>query len=89
MQIAFRPRLSADKYLAGELTSDTRHEYVDGEVYAMAGASESHNLIAGNVSAKLRSLVRGGPYRVFISDMKLHVAEWNAFYYLMLRRCIS
>jgi len=81
MQIAFRPRLSADKYLAGELTSDTRHEYVDGEVYAMAGASESHNLIAGNVSAKLRSLVRGGPYRVFISDMKLHVAEWNAFYY--------
>jgi len=79
--IAFKPRLTADDYLAGELGSDIRHEYVDGEVYAMAGAGEPHNLIAGNVFAKLRSLVRGGPCRVFISDMKLHVADWDAFYY--------
>jgi len=81
MQLAFKPRLTPEDYLAGELTSDTRYEYVDGEVYAMAAVSESHNLIAGNVSAKLRNLVRGGPCRVFISDMKLHVAEWDAFYY--------
>jgi len=81
MQLAFKPRLTAEDYLAGESGSDMRHEYVDGEVYAMAGAGEPHNLIAGNVFAKLRSLVRGGPCRVFISDMKLHVADWDAFYY--------
>jgi Uma2 family endonuclease len=81
MQLAFKPRLTADDYLAGELGSGIRHEYVDGEVYAMAGAGEPHNLIAGNVFAKLRNLVRGGPCRVFISDMKLHVADWDAFYY--------
>ena len=81
MQLAFKPCLTADDYLAGELTSGMRHEFVDGEVYAMAGASESHNLIAGNVFATLRSLVRGGPCKVFISDVKLRVAKWNAFYY--------
>lgn len=81
MQHAYQPRLSADAYLSGELKSDIRHEYVDGEVYAMAGAGESHNLIALNVAARLRGLVRGGPCRVFISDMKLRVAAWNAFYY--------
>jgi len=81
MQHAFKPRLTAEDYLSGELTSDIRHEYVDGEVYAMAGAGEAHNLIALNVASFLRSHARGGPCRVFISDMKLHVATWKAFYY--------
>ena len=81
MQLAFKPRLTTDDYLAGELTSQIRHEYVDGEVYAMAGAGEPHNLIALNVASRLRHLVRGGPCRVFISDMKLHVKTWDAFYY--------
>ncbi|MBK9442636.1 MAG: Uma2 family endonuclease [Comamonadaceae bacterium] len=81
MQLAFKPRLTAEDYLAGEMASDIRHEYVDGEVYAMAGAGEPHNLIALNVASRLRNLVRGGPCRVFISDMKLHVADWDAFYY--------
>lgn len=74
-------RLSEQEYLQGELTSEIRHEYVDGEVYAMAGAGEAHNLIAGNIFAKLRDFARGGPCRVFISDMKLHVQTWKAYYY--------
>ena len=74
-------RLSADDYLEGELKSDIRHEYVDGEVYAMAGAGEAHNLIALNVASRLRGAARGGPCRVFISDMKVRVAARNAFYY--------
>ena len=74
-------RLSEQEYLLGELTSEIRHEYVDGEVYAMAGAGEAHNLIALNVASKLRDFARGGPCRVFISDMKLHVQTWKAYYY--------
>jgi len=74
-------RLSEQDYLRVELSSEMRHEYVDGEVYAMAGAGEAHNLIAGNVFAKLREFMRGGPCRVFISDMKLHVKTWKAYYY--------
>lgn len=75
------PSLSADDYLEGELKSDIRHEFVNGEVYAMAGAGEVHNLIAGNVFSRLRAATRGGPCRVFIFDMKVRVAAWNAFYY--------
>ena len=63
------------------MKSGIRREYVDGQVYAMAGAGEAHNLIAGNVFSRLRQAARGGPCRVFISDMKLRVAAWNAFYY--------
>ncbi len=74
-------RLSEQDFLRDELSSEIRHEYVDGEVYAMAGAGEAHNLIALNIAAKLREFARGGPCRVFISDMKLHVKTWKAYYY--------
>lgn len=74
-------RLSETDYLQGELTGEIRHEYVDGEVFAMAGAGEAHNLISLNIAAKLREFSRGGPCRVFISDMKLRVKTWKAYYY--------
>lgn len=81
MRQARLPSLNADDYLQGELKSDIRHEFVNGEVYAMAGAGEAHNLIAGNVFSRLRGAARGGACRVFVSDMKVRVAAWNAFYY--------
>lgn len=74
-------KLSEQDYLQGELAGEIRHEYVGGEAYAMAGAGEAHNLIALNIASKLRDFVRGGPCRVFISDMKLHVQTWKAYYY--------
>jgi len=42
-------RISEEDYLAGELTSEIKHEYIDGYVYAMADASRNHERIAGNV----------------------------------------
>ena len=73
--------ISADDYLAGEIHSPIRHEYVAGEVFAMAGATEEHATIAGNLFALLRNQVRGGPCRVYIADMKLRVAAADAFFY--------
>lgn len=71
--------LSPEEYLAGERESDIKHEYVAGYVYAMTGASDTHNLIAGALYSALRAHLRGGPCRVFIADMKVRTAE--AFYY--------
>ncbi|MDN5872137.1 MAG: Uma2 family endonuclease [Nitrococcus sp.] len=70
-------------YLEGELLSEVRHEYIGGEVYAMVGASDRHNLIVGNIFAALHPLVRGTPCQLFMADMKLHltVAGEDAFYY--------
>ena len=73
--------LTEQDYLAFELTAELRHEYVDGQLYAMAGASERHNRISLNVGFHLRSAARGGHCGVFISDMKLKIAWRNAYYY--------
>jgi Uma2 family endonuclease len=73
--------LSVADYLQGEQHSDVRHEYVAGQVFAMAGAGEAHNRIAGNLFFHLRAATRGTPCGVFISDMKVRVAAHDAFYY--------
>ena len=65
------PWMSPDEYLAGELHSETRHEYVSGRVYAMAGASEEHNVISLNIAAAFREHLRGHRCRAFMNDMKV------------------
>lgn len=73
--------LSIADYLEGELRSQVRHEYVAGRVFVMAGVSEAHNLIAGNLYTALRAHLRGGGCRTFMSDMKVRVEKMQAFYY--------
>ena len=73
--------LSVDEYLEGEKTSPIRHEYIAGQVYAMAGVSIRHNLIALNLASRLRVHLRGGPCRVFISDVKARIEALDLFYY--------
>jgi Uma2 family endonuclease len=81
--------LTPEDYLAGELVSETRHEYIDGETYAMVGASDRHNLIAGNLFASLHPHIRGSQCQLFMSDMKvrLNIAGEDAFYYPDLMLC--
>lgn len=64
-------RLSVSEYLALERASPIRHEYFDGEVFAMAGATEPHNLVASNVLRKLGNLLEDRPCRVYGSDMRI------------------
>jgi len=74
--------LSIEDYLAGELESDVRHEYVDGQVYAMVGASDRHGLIAGNLHSAF-NLRLPDRCQAFMSDMKVRIqtAEREVFYY--------
>jgi Uma2 family endonuclease len=74
-------RLSEVEYLETEMRSPVRHEYLAGLVYAMAGASANHNLIALNLASRLRAHLRGGPCQVFISDMKVKIEAIDTFYY--------
>lgn len=70
-------------YLASERESESKHEYVEGIVYAMAGGSVTHNLIASNVLVALGSALRGRPCRAFNSDMLVRVRrpEGTRYYY--------
>jgi Uma2 family endonuclease len=64
-------RISEAEYLRLELSSNIRHEYVDGYVHAMAGASRNHERIAGNVYASLISHLRNSPCEPFASNLNL------------------
>ena len=75
--------ISIEEYLDGEKVSEVRHEYVAGQVYAMAGASKNHERVSLNLAADLLRHTRGGPCEVYKSDMKVFVNILNneAFYY--------
>lgn len=75
--------ISVEEYLDGERVSEIRHEYVAGYVYAMAGASDDHNRIAGNIFGELRERLRGKRCEAFITDMKVKIPPKlaSAFFY--------
>jgi len=75
--------ISIADYLAGEEEAAERHEYFDGQVLAMAGASEAHEIVAGNLFALLLAHIRGRGCRVFKGDMKvqLQLHQKDLFYY--------
>ena len=77
-----RPKryVSVAEYLAGELESALRHEYVQGEVYAFAGASDRHNRIALNIASRLNAHLESDSCEVFMSNMKVRVSA-DVFYY--------
>lgn len=76
-----QPPLTPDDYLHLEADSPIKHEYIDGDVFAMAGASDTHVTIALNLAALLRSHVRGTRCRVYIADMKARLEARNCYYY--------
>jgi Uma2 family endonuclease len=68
-----RRRVSVDDYLAGESRSPTKHEFIDGAVYAMAGARNVHNRVATNIVAAAVSRLRGSRCQAFNSDTKIRL----------------
>jgi len=75
--------VSVRDYLDGEQRAKRKHEYVDGVVYAMVGASNVHNRIATNATGVLHAQLRGKPCQVFNADTKIRVQQaWRTrFYY--------
>jgi Uma2 family endonuclease len=73
--------MTAADYLAWEATQTERHEFIDGEVWALAGATDRHVTTALNVAMALKQHLRGTPCRTFMSDMKLHAESANSHFY--------
>lgn len=81
-------RRSPAEYLEWELKSPVKHEYVDGEVYAMSGASRRHNLIVGNLLRRaLNASAEQKHCQVFGSDMRVQVDARNSYYYPDVSAC--
>ena len=73
--------LTSEEYLKNEENSPIKHEYIDGQIYAMAGTTDSHNTIAGNLYTILRNHLRGTDCRVYFADIKVRLEKHNCFYY--------
>lgn len=73
--------LSPEEYLIVERAAEYKSEYVDGEMYAMAGGSERHNLIAANVIIAIGTQLRNRPCRIYPSDLKVRVPNSRKFFY--------
>ncbi len=70
-----------EDYLAIERISPIKHEYLQGQMVAMAGASKAHVIITGNLSALLVNHLRGTGCLPYTSDMKVRLPALNLFYY--------
>ena len=73
--------LTAQDYLAWERRQETRHEYLNGQIFAMTGASRAHNVLCGNLLATLHSHLRGKPCEVYANDMRVKVSETGMYTY--------
>lgn len=73
--------MTETEYLAFERESDIKHEYINGEIFAMTGASENHNLISVNILTSLKSQLRGKGCKVYPADMRVRVQATGEYFY--------
>ena len=81
MQQSKQKVVSPKAYLAMERKAETKSEYYKGGIFAMAGASYNHNVIAGNIFTALNQFVAAKPCIAFMSDMRLLVEQADLYTY--------
>jgi Uma2 family endonuclease len=74
-------RLSEAQYLELERAAEFKSEFYDGEMFATAGGSRAHSLIASNLIRELGNRLKGGPCVVFTSDLRVKVEATGLFTY--------
>lgn len=73
--------LTLDEYLEIEASSDVRHEFLNGEMFAMSGASLEHVAIVLNIGSELRTQLKGRPCRVATNDLRVRVTATGLYTY--------
>ena len=76
-----KPYVSQEEYLAMERMAEYKNEYVNGEVFAMTGASRKHNLIAGNIVAQLNAQLKGKPCEVYPGEVRVKAPASRSYVY--------
>ena len=81
MQVTEQRTYSPEEYLALEEAADSKSEYIDGQIFSIAGGSTNHNQIAGNLYAELNFAFKKLDYRVFMSDVRLWIPQKRIYTY--------
>ena len=74
-------KMTPEEYLAFERASEEKHEYINGIIVAMSGASRAHNLIAINVGSKIHQALNGKNCEAYPSEMRVFVPETGLYTY--------
>lgn len=74
-------KMTADEFLAWEEKQPDKHEFLDGDIFAMTGVTRRHATVAGNLFVFLMQQLRGKPCRAYMADMKLKLQSADAFFY--------
>jgi Uma2 family endonuclease len=80
-QVQTQPKYLPEDYLALEIVSETRNEYINGEIIPMAGGMPNHNQIALNIAGNLNFVLKRQPYRVFVTDQRLWISKYRVYTY--------
>lgn len=80
-QAARRTGLSPAEYLAFERASEQKHEYANGEIFAMSGCSREHSLLAGNIQRELGNALLDRACEVHTSDMRVKISSTGRYVY--------
>jgi Uma2 family endonuclease len=75
------PYISPEEYLRLERQSEYKSEYVNGEIFAMTGASRKHNLVGGNIFGELRQQLKARQCEVYASEMRVKVTATGLYTY--------
>lgn len=81
MRAALKLPVSVEDYLEGEKVSEVKHEYMDGQVYAMTGTTRRHNEVVFNLTAALKARAKGGPCKAYAESLKVRIGLQRRFYY--------
>jgi Uma2 family endonuclease len=73
--------MTPQEYLKFERASETKHEYYAGEIFAMTGASENHNLIVGSTYAAIYMQLRQRPCKMYANDMRVKIPSTGLYTY--------
>ncbi len=76
-----QPRLTAEDYLAIERSAEFKSEFFDGEIFAMSGASEPHNIIVTNTIIELGNQLKKRPCKLYANDMRVKVDPTGLYTY--------
>jgi len=76
-----KQKFTIEEYLQMERASEQKHEYFNGEIFAVSGAGRKHNVIFRNLYGELAYRLRGKPCQPYGSDLRIHIPENTLYTY--------
>ena len=81
MALAKSYYFTSEQYLERERAAEYKSEYLDGQIYAMAGATRRHNMVGNNISTSLTNQLRSKPCEVYSGDMRVQADQSRQYFY--------